>query len=73
MLHGHTHNAQEHYEEVRFAKELNAKDIPCHAYNVGCMHWNYEPVTLEEIMLIISQVVGDIHYVIKDNKCYITN
>ena len=30
-------------------------------------------VTLEEIMLIISQVVGDIHYVIKDNKCYITN
>ena len=50
MLHGHTHNAQEHYEEVRFAKELNAKDIPCHAYNVGCMHWNYEPVTLEEIM-----------------------
>lgn len=29
--------------------------------------------TLDEIMIIVSQVVGDIHYVIKDNKCYITD
>lgn len=29
--------------------------------------------TLDEIMKIVSQVVGDIHYVIKDNKCYITD
>ena len=29
--------------------------------------------TLDEIMKIVSQVTGDIHYVIKDNKCYITD
>ncbi|MEY8685442.1 FecR family protein [Bacteroides sp. AN502(2024)] len=29
--------------------------------------------TLEEVMEIISQVVGDINYVIKGNKCYVTN
>lgn len=28
---------------------------------------------LEEVMKIISQVVGDINYVIKGNKCYVTN
>lgn len=28
---------------------------------------------LEEIMGIISQVVGDVNYVIKGNKCYVTN
>ena len=27
--------------------------------------------TLEEVMKIMTQVVGDIHYVIKGNKCYI--
>lgn len=30
-------------------------------------------VTLEEVMEIIVQVAGDIKYVIKGNKCYITN
>lgn len=29
-------------------------------------------VTLEEVMKIITQVVGDIQYAIKGNKCYIT-
>lgn len=29
--------------------------------------------TLEEVMEIMSQVVGDVKYVIKGNKCYITN
>ena len=29
--------------------------------------------SLEEIMSIISQVVGDVDYVIKGNKCYVTN
>ncbi|MGI6816172.1 FecR family protein [Bacteroides sp. KG123] len=28
---------------------------------------------LEEVMKIISQVAGDINYVIKGNKCYVTN
>ncbi|MFV0323814.1 MAG: FecR family protein [Bacteroides xylanisolvens] len=29
--------------------------------------------TLEEVMEIISQVVGDVNFVIKENKCYVTN
>lgn len=29
--------------------------------------------TLEEVMKIMAQVVGDVNYVIKGNKCYITN
>lgn len=29
--------------------------------------------SLGEIMGIISQVVGDVNYVIKGNKCYVTN
>lgn len=29
--------------------------------------------TLDEVMEIISQVVGDVNYVIKGNKCYVTN
>lgn len=29
--------------------------------------------TLEEVMEIISQVVGDVNYVIKGNECYVTN
>lgn len=29
--------------------------------------------TLEEVMEIISQVVGDVNFVVKGNKCYITN
>lgn len=29
--------------------------------------------TLDEIMIIVTQVAGDIRYVIRDNKCYITD
>lgn len=29
--------------------------------------------TMEEVMEIISQVVGDVNYVIEGNKCYVTN
>jgi len=28
---------------------------------------------LEEVMKIISQVVGNVNYVIKGNKCYVTS
>lgn len=49
-LHGHSHNTKEHFEELRIAKELNEKGFTNEIYNVGCMHWNYEPVTLDEIL-----------------------
>ena len=32
------------------AEQLNAEGIRNEIYNVGCMYWNYEPVTLDEII-----------------------
>lgn len=49
-LHGHSHSTKEHSEELRIAKELNEKGFLNEIYNVGCMHWDYEPVTLDEIL-----------------------
>lgn len=49
-LHGHSHNTKEAAEERRIVKELNDKGYELMVYNVGCMYWNYEPVTLDEIL-----------------------
>ena len=49
-LHAHSHVSEEANYELGIAEQLNA--IGCHneIYNVGCMYWNYEPVTLDEIL-----------------------
>ena len=31
-------------------EKLNEMGFPGEVYNVGCMYWNYEPVTLDEIL-----------------------
>lgn len=49
-LHGHSHNTKESDEERRIIKELKEKGYDLKVYNVGCMYWNYEPVTLDEIL-----------------------
>ena len=49
-LHGHSHNTEEAKEELEIAAELNRRGYKNEIYNVGCMHWNYEPVTLDEIL-----------------------
>lgn len=49
-LHGHSHNTEEAREEERITKELREKGYNLQIYNVGCMYWNYEPVTLDEIL-----------------------
>lgn len=49
-LHGHSHTTSEAAEEVRIVSELNSKGYNLKVYNVGCMYWNYEPVTLDEII-----------------------
>ena len=49
-LHGHSHNTEEAREEERIIKDLNEKGYNLKIYNVGCMYWNYEPVTLDEIL-----------------------
>ena len=37
------------------ADEMDSELIKRWNNNVGCMHWNYEPVTLDEILKIASQ------------------
>lgn len=49
-LHGHTHTAREAGIEFQMEKELNEKGYAHESYNVGCMYWNYEPVTLDTIL-----------------------
>ena len=49
-LHGHSHLTEEAAEESRITTELNEKGYDLKIYNVGCMYWNYTPVTLDEIL-----------------------
>lgn len=49
-LHGHSHNTEEHFHELEIAELLRQKGYTPRIVNVGCMHWNYEPVTLDEIL-----------------------
>ena len=54
-LHGHSHFTAEATEEFLIAKTLNEKGYDLQIYNVGCMYWNYAPVTLDEILKIKEQ------------------
>lgn len=49
-LHGHSHNTEEHEQEELIKRQLSQNGFETRSYNVGCMHWNYEPVTLDEIL-----------------------
>lgn len=49
-LHAHSHKTSEAVEEVKYAKYLNEKGFTNQIYNVGCMYWDFEPVTLDEIL-----------------------
>ncbi len=49
-LHGHSHFTDEAYVEIDIADKLSERGIRTEIYNVGCMYWNYEPVTLDEII-----------------------
>lgn len=49
-LHGHSHFSDEADLEIDIADELNRQGFHNEIYNVGCMYWNYEPVTLDEII-----------------------
>lgn len=49
-LHAHSHFTDEADFEVDFAKRLNSIGCRNEIYNIGCMYWNYEPVTLDEII-----------------------
>lgn len=49
-LFGHSHTTDEHTEEELIKRRLKYKGYSQRCYNVGCMHWKYEPVTLDEIL-----------------------
>lgn len=49
-LHGHSHTTPEAKAEKSVARWLNRNGFPNEIYNVGCMYWNYEPVSLDEIL-----------------------
>lgn len=49
-LHGHSHVGDEAMVELAVAETLNERGFQNEIYNVGCMYWNYEPVTLDEIL-----------------------
>ena len=49
-LHGHSHFTNEADYEIALAEWMNACGCRNEIYNVGCMYWNYEPVTLDEII-----------------------
>ena len=49
-LHGHSHKTEEHYLELGIIKAIKDNGYEPQIYNVGCMLWNYEPVTLDEIL-----------------------
>ena len=49
-LHGHSHFTDEADLELNMAMELNESGFKNEIYNVGCMYWDYAPVTLAEIL-----------------------
>lgn len=52
LLYGHTHNSNEGKLYQQFLKYVNDNcGYGAMAFNVGCMHWNYTPVTLEQILV----------------------
>lgn len=50
-LYGHSHNTEEYSDEEFIKRRLRLKGYSQQCYNVGCVHWNYEPVTLDEILV----------------------
>ena len=50
MLYGHVHITEEYQHVQKIEKWLNENNCPVQMYNVGCMLWDYEPVTLDEIL-----------------------
>ena len=50
MLHGHSHNTAVAAAEEKVKSLYRTNNIPCAAYNTGCMYFGYTPATLDEII-----------------------
>ena len=61
-LHGHSHQTDESVFEFMIQALLREQGLKPEIYNVGCMYWNYEPVTLDEIIANRHELMGyDLH------------
>lgn len=49
-LHGHSHSTAEAKLEKNIEKYLAENELKTRVFNVGCMYWDYAPVTLDEIL-----------------------
>lgn len=49
LLYGHSHNTEECFQEKQIIADLKFLGYKQEVYNVGCMHHNYEPKTLDEL------------------------
>ena len=49
-LHGHSHFTDESRTEIELSEKLKSLGFSPRIYNLGCMYYNYEPVTLDEIL-----------------------
>ena len=58
-LHGHSHKTDESVMEYMISAFLNGAGYRNEIYNVGCMYWNYEPVTLDEMLANQDNVKED--------------
>lgn len=72
LLHGHSHSTEEATIERKIANILNAQGFVNEIYNVGCMYWNYEPVTLDEIIEAGNKVkavkMNKFYYILEEDK-----
>lgn len=59
-FYAHVHATEEWIETEIQRRKTEEKGIPCNMYNVGMMHWNYEPVTFEEIITGYPQKIAHI-------------
>ena len=50
MLYGHVHNTKEYEYVLNICEMLEQNGETINMFNVGCMLWDYEPVTLDEIL-----------------------
>lgn len=50
MLHGHSHATREAEIEEKVKRMYREEGVPCRAFNVGCMYFDYTPATLDEII-----------------------
>lgn len=55
-LYGHSHTTDECFQEELIKRRLKSNGFETRSYNVGCMHWNYEPVTLDEILAYTDMI-----------------